>query len=500
MVGMRDDASQSESEVRIYFSDFFEIDPDIIEAYGAFNISLVNDLPLFIDPFLLFDSENEKYKELHEGIIRYVKFLKDRCMSSSPATPLSDQWFLFPEVCQNWLGFSKTGNKGSGLGKDFARSLQQNLTKIFTDFGEEKISKGTHLEKLCLVEGGVGRDHLSDFTTNLIKKYLLEYTQEFAQKFLKPTFRKIFAVNKVSFDYSITRWLNGKYDLPFLGNEYVLLTPKDILTKDQAWINRPDLIYGFEDIYNSIPNEQLRDQVNDFFMRRLTEDMKEKERRSLAIYTLEKFPTILDYFIKDKEDHASEAHKLSNIKVEETEKQFITQIQLIVKKYLEGTIFYELGDSYDEALRRVEFLKDVIENNDGYKIFYLDGKPIKRENDLQILYRLTWCATKFDVNREVNNGRGPVDFKISRGRADKSLVEFKLASNSKLKMNLAHQVEIYEKANSTKKSIKVILYFSDEELLKVRKVLKELGLDSSQNIILIDACADNKPSASVAGK
>ena len=328
----------------------------------------------------------------------------------------------------------------------------------------------------------------------------MEYTQEFARKFLRPEFKKIFAVNKVSFNYSITRWLNGKYELPFIGNDYVLLTPKDILTKDQAWINRPDLIYGFEDIYNSIPNEHLRAQVNNFFMRRLTEDMREKERRSLAIYTLEKFPTILDYFIKDKEDHASDAHKLSNSKVEETEKQFITQIQLIVKKYLEGTIFYELGDSYDEALRRVEFLKDVIENNDGYKIFYLNGKPIKRENDLQILYRLTWCATKFDVNREVNNGRGPVDFKISRGRADKSLVEFKLASNSKLKMNLAHQVEIYEKANSTKKSIKVILYFSDEELLKVKKILKELGLDSSQNIILIDACADNKPSASVAGK
>jgi hypothetical protein len=498
MDGISDDVSQSDSEVRIYFSDFFEIDPDIIEEYGAFNISLVNDLPLFIDPFLLFDSENEKYKALHEEIIKYVKFLKYKCLSSSPASLLNDQWFLFPEVCQNWLGFSKTGNKGSGLGRDFARSLQRNLTKIFTDFGEEKISKGTHLEKLCLVEGGVGRDHLSDFTTNLIKKYLLEYTQEFTRKFLNPKFKKIFAVNKVWFDYSIARWLNGKYELPFIGKDYVLLTPKDILTKDQAWINRPDLIYGFEDIYNSIPNEQLRAQVNDFFMRRLTEDMKEKERRSLAIYTLEKFPEVLDYFIKGKEDHAEDAHKLSNTKVEDTEKQFIKQIQFIVKNYLQGTIFYELGDSYGEALRRIEFLKDVIENNDGYKIFYLNGKPIKRENDLQILYRLTWCATKFDVNREVNNGRGPVDFKISKGSGDKSLVEFKLASNSQLKKNLAHQVEIYENANSTKKSIKVILYFSDDELLKVRKILKELGLDSSENIILIDACADNKPSASVA--
>ena len=47
--------------MKIYFSDFFEISPDIIEDYGAFNISLLNDLPLFIDPFLLFNSEKKEY-------------------------------------------------------------------------------------------------------------------------------------------------------------------------------------------------------------------------------------------------------------------------------------------------------------------------------------------------------------------------------------------------------------------------------------------------------
>ena len=43
----------------VYFSDIFEIDEQILEEYGAFNISLVNDLPLFIDPFLLYASKKE---------------------------------------------------------------------------------------------------------------------------------------------------------------------------------------------------------------------------------------------------------------------------------------------------------------------------------------------------------------------------------------------------------------------------------------------------------
>lgn len=34
-----------------------------------------------------------------------------------------------------------------------------------------------------------------------------------------------------------------------------------------------------------------------------------------------------------------------------------------------------------------------IEDNDGYRVFYIDGKPIKRESDLHTMFRLTWYAT-----------------------------------------------------------------------------------------------------------
>jgi hypothetical protein len=149
-------------------------------------------------------------------------------------------------------------------------------------------------------------------------------------------------------------------------------------------------------------------------------------------------------------------------------------------------------------LKRIEYLKVFIEDNDGYKLFYHKGQPLKREADLQRIYRLTWFATSFDVNQEPNNGRGSVDYSISKGSKDKTLVEFKLASNSQLKRNLLNQVKIYEQANQTKSSIKVILYFDTSEYLKVTAILKELELDSDPNIIIIDAGQDNKQSASTA--
>lgn len=62
-------------------------------------------------------------------------------------------------------------------------------------------------------------------------------------------------------------------------------------------------------------------------------------------------------------------------------------------------------------------------------------------------------------------------------------------------MNLENQVKIYEEANDTKQSIKVIMYFNNVEYVKLMKVLKELNLENDPNIVLIDA-RDNKPSAS----
>jgi hypothetical protein len=119
----------------IYFSDYFSLAPDVLEEYGAFDISLVNDLPLFVDPFLLFNSENDTYQQLHAEIIDYMRFLKEVSLVGEVPDPLVREWFTFPKVKQNWLGLSKAGNEGRGLGMDFARALHRNLNNVFRDFG-----------------------------------------------------------------------------------------------------------------------------------------------------------------------------------------------------------------------------------------------------------------------------------------------------------------------------------------------------------------------------
>lgn len=483
--------------MNIYFSDYFSVSKETLDEYGAFNVSLINDLPVFIDPFLLFNSHKEEYKSLHDKIIQYISFLRDVSDNGKISEGLLKHWFLFPEVKQNWLGYSKIGNGGSGLGKKFAAALNENLSSIFQNFGNEQITKGSHLEKLCLIKDGVGRDSISDFTTNLVKGFLCEYTQEFARKYIHQSKLKEVNVSHSEFSYKTRTWLYNRYTLPYIDGDYVILTPKDILTKDEAWINKYDIIGDFDEIVSAIPNIELRGQINDYLLRQIPEKASQRELGHAISRTLLKFPALIDHYIRFKEDHGDQAVALSEEKISETEAVFIRHVTNLVEVLRAQNLFYsQKGDSFEESYLRVKYLKQVIENNDGYRLFYVKGEPVKRESDLQLIFRLTWYASEHDVNAEVNNGRGPVDYKISRGSKDKTLVEFKLASNSKLRQNLKNQVKVYESANQTSQSIKVILFFTDSELEKTIQVMRELKLNEGRNLVLIDARATNKPSGS----
>lgn len=492
-----------------FISDYFGVDAEVFEEYGALNISIVNDLPLFIDPFLLFHSDKPEYVELHESIINYLVFLRDRAAAGAVNDGDLRNWYCFKEVKQNWLGFSVSGNGGAGLGMDFARNLHANLNVIFSNFGKEQITESSHIEKVCLVSDGVGRDNISDFTTNLIKDFLCRYTETFAAAHLPASAVREVWVERARFNYQTQAWARAKYKLPWVNGDYVILSPKDMLTRDENWINKEDLIDGFENIPTAIPDMQLRASVFNYFETELKRRPKQpgkkqpeptkQERAKAAVATMRKFPEIIDYYIKLKEEHGDDASDVSAEKVLAIEYMFIEQLRSLQALLASDTEFYKIGRStYKEAHARLAYLKDVIENKGGHRFFYDDeGVPIEREKDLHVLYRLVWFGTPSDFGAEANDGRGPVDFKISRG-TEKTLVEMKLAKNSKLAKNLEKQVEIYQKASDAQTGIKAIIYFTAAELVKVRRILKDLKLTDSPDVVLIDARRDNKPSASKA--
>lgn len=485
-------------ELALHFSEYFDIDPDLLGEHGAFNISVISDLPLFIDPFLLFNSEKPEYQGLHRQIIDYLIFLRDKAVAGAVDEGLLKAWFYFKEVKQNWLGFTVLGNGGHALGADFARALRANLAKLFGDESDE-VTKGRHLEKLSLIRGGVGRDNISDFTTNLIKGYLLDYTQRFTLAHVNEADRGTFRVRKVRFNYTTESWEDGTYVLPRLGDDFVLLTPEDMLTRDDTWINRSDLINGFSHIPPAISDEELRSQISNYFISQLKPKATKKERDAAVQATIDRFPQLLDYYIALKELEGPQAVAESTRDVSEADQIFVAQLKKLIADLIQRTAIYKSPvTSYEEALGRVRAFKQYVENQDGYRLINRGDRPFSSETEVQLYFGLALIGTTFDVNREPNNGRGPVDYKLSHGAFDKSLIEFKLGSNTQLRRNLQRQVEIYEAANQTSHSVKVIINYTEADEQRVRSLLEELKLTGREDIITIDARSDNKPSASKA--
>lgn len=490
----RDDAEADAGNV--FFSEWFGVDAQMLEDYGALDISVVADLPMFIDPFLLFNSDKAEYQALHESIIEYLRFLKSQA-SAGLSPGFINAWYRFAEVKQNWLGFVENGNSGHGLGRKFALQLNEALTSLLSDLGEEVATESTHVEKVALIRPGVGRDTISDFTTNLIKHYLCGYTEKFALEFIDPSQRRQFAVSRAVFNYNTKVWMPRRYTLPALEGDFVLLTPMDMLTVDDTFINRPDMVGSYETIIAAVDDEQQRATVSRYLTERLSSAPTPKEVKEARAKVFRAFPWMVDLYIKLKEDSREEATATSAAKTADVRSVLVVQVQAAANDIAGKTdLFTKPVTSLDEARAAVATFKHYVEHQDGYTVINRGGgQPFATEKEVQAFFGLLLAPSRFDVNREPNNGRGPVDFKISAGAYDKSLIEFKLAKSSSLKRNLERQVEVYEAANKTSQSMKVIIAYTDSELAKAQSVLKELGLDGNRDVVVIDAGAD-KPSAS----
>ena len=60
------------------------------------------------------------------------------------------------------------------------------------------------------------------------------------------------------------------------------------------------------------------------------------------------------------------------------------------------------------------------------------------------------------MNCEPDEGRGPVDFKVSRGQ-DITIIEVKLSTNSEYRNGYENQIEEYGKAENTNNMIYVLI-------------------------------------------
>lgn len=123
---------------------------------------------------LIFNSDNERYRELNNGIIRYFYFLYSKARQGLSSKEL-DAWFNISEVPNNWLGYSLYGNRGLAIGKSTLNSCMIILRLLLIQIIFQKV--------MFLYEDS-GKDKISDLNVNLIKGFLCEYTETFVLQYM----------------------------------------------------------------------------------------------------------------------------------------------------------------------------------------------------------------------------------------------------------------------------------------------------------------------------
>lgn len=105
-------------------------------------------------------------------------------------------------------------------------------------------------------------------------------------------------------------------------------------------------------------------------------------------------------------------------------------------------------------------------------------------------------ANNIDLSRENNLGRGPVDFKFSKGYQNRALIEIKLAKNSKFWDGMKLQLPKYLETEEIEKGYFIVICLEHSELDKVKKLpdaAKEISKKIKKEIIpiIIDAIPNN---------
>lgn len=193
---------------------------------------LDDDIPLYVDPFLLFKSPSQQDHSLHVAIVSAFNAIARKALANpKDATALTDLITL-TECSEVGLG-SASQKKGRRIGADTAHEILEVYRKI-----PQVASAGfKHIDELQLLVNGISRDRISDIACSLLKSFLIDFTQDNCRKHSIPMQRV--TIEHV-YDHRAGKMESVNTDLPVnpAGGSPVLLVPRRWLRR-QPWLN-PD--------------------------------------------------------------------------------------------------------------------------------------------------------------------------------------------------------------------------------------------------------------------
>ncbi len=231
--------------IRPRLNDFYNL--SFTQSEVDFAIPFLDeDIPLFVDPFLLWKSPSLQDNSLHTSLINCfnnIVFLANQNKEEIASRILRN----CSECEEVGLGFSETKK-----GLKISEQIVEKIIKLFKDIPQIRKNGLIHFEEIQLYIEGMGPDRVSDFTCSFLKSFLVDYTIEQSKKYNIPL-KKIKNIDIYDYKkHDIIR--ENNLDLPINPEtkKPVLLIPKRWLRKS-TWINSDDYFRNF------YPERELKD-------------------------------------------------------------------------------------------------------------------------------------------------------------------------------------------------------------------------------------------------
>ena len=193
---------------------------------------LREDLPLSVDPFLLWKSDRAEYQELHRLLLGFVEQVRVHALAGR----IGAAHRLVAEVrepVELGLGYAAGTKRGSAIGPMLSAAIIDTFRHVpqLQDTGLD------HLEILALLVPKVAEDRISDLTASVIKRWLAGFTTDRCKELGIPVQR----YRLVGWDGDQLDWRPFEAQLPYnpIEGSPILLAPLDLLRR-LPWINYAD--------------------------------------------------------------------------------------------------------------------------------------------------------------------------------------------------------------------------------------------------------------------
>jgi hypothetical protein len=221
--------------IRPRLNDFHNL--PFTQAEVDFAIPFVDeDIPLYIDPFLLWKSPSLQDSSLHLSVINSFNYLGNQFIKGDSD---SVQTLIQASEC-NEIGL---GNSKTKTGKRIGEKTAQEILSLYKNIPQISKSGFIHFEEIQLLVDNIAEDRVSDIASNLMKSFLIDYTIDQCEKLNIP----IEQIEIYCFDNKSNKFKKENVYLPLNpGNKTpILLVPKRWL-RYSTYINYDDY---FKDHY-----------------------------------------------------------------------------------------------------------------------------------------------------------------------------------------------------------------------------------------------------------